>query len=504
MGGGERHDAPTESDFNYSLDGQAFVPQALPSSNNDNSSTNSLNNSNIATANSSQLHPQHVQRTEEFRAQAAVVRQQQAIESQGESFPSLESSSASTTSSAPLVGWTSGTVLQGAVAGSNRNMGRVTQESFPALQSSSSNNRKNQTTKVNIAATRRQFSSMVTSANQQSQTEHWRGNVRSSIHNDNELTMPSSTTMLSAAAPQQTNRQSNLAADNFPSLGGPPSSTGSSNRSTRDYSAARVLSRKNFQRRTVMTAPPPSINSASEFPSIQNSSKTAKKNPQKPLKALQPPSLAVASAPRLINNASNFPSMENISKAARKNASTIPQSMVERGSTNGRDNFLSADVSTQKSAKSTLEDMKTTLGPKKFKQLKQLTKDFAKEKLSPEGYVEQAAVLFESGYGDPGFWSYLPSLLQSCPNQESACHALKYMNSLKRQQQSVSNQQIAPMLGTGRTNTIVPKKSNGWGSGDNQIIQIASATQQQPNTTNKKEAKKKKQRNELKDLAYGR
>ena len=99
--------------------------------------------------------------------------------------------------------------------------------------------------------------------------------------------MPSSTTMLSAAAPQQTNRQSNLAADNFPSLGDPPSSTGSSNRSTRDYSAARVLSRKNFQRRTVMTAPPPSINSASEFPSIQNSSKTAKKNPQKPLKAFR-------------------------------------------------------------------------------------------------------------------------------------------------------------------------------------------------------------------------
>ncbi|MGK3754376.1 MAG: hypothetical protein ACI8RD_006685, partial [Bacillariaceae sp.] len=90
-GGGERHDTPRESDFNYSLDGQAFVPQALPNNNDNNNNTNSANNGNNATVPASQLHPQHIQRTEELRAHAAVVRQQQAIESQVESFPTLQS-----------------------------------------------------------------------------------------------------------------------------------------------------------------------------------------------------------------------------------------------------------------------------------------------------------------------------------------------------------------------------------------------------------------------------
>jgi len=107
-------------------------------------------------------------------------------------------------------------------------------------------------------------------------------------------------------------------------------------------------------------------------------------------------------------------------------------------------NFLQVDMSaaTSKNAQATIEEMKASMG-KNFKQLKKLTKTFAQEQLSPEGYIDQAAALFDREYEDPDFWSYLPSLLQSCPNQGSSKHALKYMNSLKRQREQASKPRFA-------------------------------------------------------------
>ena len=581
-GGGERHDTPRESDFNYSVDGQAFVPQALPNNNdnnnnnNNNNNTDSANNGNNATVPVSQLHPQHIQRTEELRAHAAVVRQQQAIESQVESFPTLRSAAASSSSSsAPLLGWTAGTGLQD-MARSKKNIGQVTQDSFPALQSGSSNNGKKKAVKGSIGATRRQFAAMTTSANQRQQQDSWGGNTVTG------LMEPSSTTSNggyfastpSAAVLHQTNRQSNLASDNFPSLGGP--SSGNNNSSASTYSAANSLSKKNFQRRAVGSVPPPSMSSPADFPSMQSSSrstatassaKATKKNPPKP------------SQSPYMHSVSDFPAPPAANQSTRPD---IRQQMMGRDSANNmstqqvRDNVLHADISSATSAKATLEDMKASLGPKNFKQLKRLTKDFAQEQLSPEGYVDQAAALFDRGYGDPDFWSFLPSLLLSCPNQDSSKHALKYMNSLKRQQHLSSNQVprsasavavptstaswngasgnksnvmrhvvpppppasyaaarplTQPVVAAGRSNTFASKKKIAWDASTPRSLsavvttsspQGGSATKymakqqkkqkqqqsnnssQQQNNAEKSAIKKKKQKDELKDLAYGR
>jgi len=567
--GGERHDVPSEADFNYDLDGQAFVPQALPNNADDNRNRNGNTNlTNRTDIPASSLHPQHVQRTEELRAHAAAVRQQQALESQGESFPKLQS--ASTSASAPRVGgWTAGTSFQTATR-SNRNVGQVTQEAFPALQSESSSNRKKKAaTEGSIGATRRQFAAITITANQQQQQQH--GSLRNSqsaasIGSMAPTSMTGRSNNYSASAPgaavaHQINRQSNLSPNNFPSLGGPSSSDrGNNNRSVPAYSAANALEKKMSQGKNTTSFPPLYSSSATKFPPMQSSQKVAATTSSaKATKSnAKPPS---------INSVSDFPPPPSASRSNKKAA----RQQSEQARSNASHTGLSS------AAKATVEDMKASLGPKDFKQLKRLTKDFAQEQLSPEGYVDQAASLFERGYADQDFWSYLPSLLESCPNEDAAQHALDYMNSLKRQQHSLikttqfapttaaaqwsgitSNepnsmrQVVTPPLTTGYSvahrlsqpvaghpQTISSKKKSAWGLGGKATIarakappgsvaaaaasqdpQGGSATKymakqekkkqkstnislQQTNTKNNG-TKKKKQKNELRELAFGR
>jgi len=561
----QHQNAPSESDFNYDLDGQAFVPPALTNENNNNTNNGSTNSNNPN--NESLLHPQHVQRTEELRAQAAVVRQQQALNSAEESFPTLQATEAPAPSSAPLFGWTTGTTLQN-INRSNRNVGEVTQESFPSLQSNSSNNKKKKVIKGNLGATRRQFAAMTTSANNQQQQASWGENrtgaaigsmASSSLSNANQ----SNNYFFPATSARHSNRQSDLAPDNFPSLGGPSSS--SMNASTN------ASSRQNYQRKAVMAPPPPpSMSSVSDFPSMQSTSRnsSAARVNKKNLKP--PPS---------ISSASDFPAPPSMQRTMKPTARQQILGETERKRP-PESNFLNANIpSSASSAKATIEDMKVSLGQNNFKQLKKLTKNFAQEQISPEGYIDQAATLFEGGYEDKDFWSYLPSLLESCPNQGSAQHALKYMNSLKRQQKQSNNhslsaasrvtatpsqwggastnvsnvmrQVVPPPLPASRTSPrpltqpvatamrpqiISSKKKSSWGAGGNSTIlrtkappgsvgaaaatqgpQGGSATkymanqqkkQQQSknngNNNQQKKTKKKKQKNELRDLAFGK
>jgi hypothetical protein len=565
--GGQPQNTPSESDFNYALDGQAFVPPALTNENNNNNATNNRNTNSNNPNNETLLHPQHIQRTEELRAQAAVVRQHQAVNSQQDSFPTLQAASAPTPSSAPLVGWTSGTALQNTNR-SNKKIGQVTQEAFPTLQSNSSNkNTKKTGIKGSIGATRRQFAAMTTSANhQQQQQASWGGNNAASAVGS---MAPSSSTngshsnyFLSPTPALQTNRQADLAADNFPSLGGPSSSS--------TYASANTLARQNFQRRAI-TTPPPSMNSASDFPSMQSSSRSAgnissiARTTKKNLKP--PPSMS---------SVSDFPAPPSSQQSTKPTAHQTMMGGSERKKP-PENNFLQADMSSAgSSAQATVEDMKASLGQKNFKQLKKLTKAFAQDQLSPEGYIDQTAALFERGYEDKDFWSYLPSLLQSCPNQGSAQRALKYMNSLKRQQIQTNNTKVAafarptgtssqwsgstanvmrqvvppplpasyttpisltqPVAAAMRPQTISSKKKSSWGAGGTSTVVRTKAppgsigaaasiqgpqggsatkymakqqkkeqyTKHNNNDQQQKKSKKKKQKNELRDLAFGK
>jgi hypothetical protein len=398
---------PSESDFNYGLDGQAFVPQALPTSG---------AGGNRARSNSVdvQLHPLHLQRTEELRAQAAVIREQQSVVSQAEAFPTLQSATAGS-SAAPLVGWAGGGTLQG--HRQKRQAGKVTTEDFPTLgpaPSAKSTAQKN-ALKGTLGATRRQFAAMNTSAAARSPpAAGWGGapSAPTSAQTNNFFVPPTRPAV---------NRQADLAADNFPALG-------PSGNARPTYTAAHNLAKKVSQQPSA-----PSLNSAIEFPTV-----AAANRPQ-------------GNKPKSVRN-----------RVMMEEKAPTQQAMS---------NMLQAPAAASVvSAKATVEEMKASLGPNKFKQLKRLTKDFAGNSISPEGYVDQSAALFDRGYADPDFWSFLPSLLESCPNSQTADHALQYMNSLRRQQ-FAENKPTAT-----RSHGVAPAASNNnpsWGGSGPALSKVA-------------------------------
>ena len=510
---------PSSDDFNYNVDGTAFVPDALP---NQGGNSSTVPNNSVA---STPLHPLHVQRTEELRAHAAAVRQQQALQSQEESFPTLQSASAaaaaqSSSSAAPLVGWASGAALQRV---NRSNATTLTREAFPALptSSSASTNAKKKAMKGNLAATRRQFGAMTTSISQQPQQQQQQHPQTSSWGNNNGslATMPPG--LSSATRPMNSvgsnpvasfNRQANLAPDNFPSLGPGP---GSRLAPAAPYSAANALAKRNIQQQQ-QRAPAPSLNSISDFPA--------------------PPSATSTTTQSKVRQ-----------QVLGGNLKPPPQQAV--------DNVLQVNMVATAAAKVTVEDMKASLGPNKYKQLKRLTKEFATGDLSPEGYVDHSAALFDRGYADTDFWSYLPSLLESCPNQDSAQNALRYMTSIQRQQfatesrpkaMAAAPQPVSQWAGgratitpvaslsqptTSRSAPIASKKNSAWGSGGKATVvrakappgsvAVAAASQgpqggtatkfmakqqkkeSQAKTTNNNN-KKMKQKDELRALAFGK
>ena len=522
-----QQDLPSESDFNYGLDGQAFVPADVPNQGNSSSS-----------AGESQLHPLHMQRTEELRAQAAAIREQQATQSQEVSFPSLESSTGNKSSSAPLVGWASASTAQ-RLQGPKKNAGKVTEEDFPTLPTGprAQSNAKKNAIKGNIGAVRKQFAAMQTSS---ASTPSY-GTAAARL----QASRPAyfSPTAPSPVAPF--NQQANLAPSNFPVLA-PSSSSRAS-----PYSAANALARKNL--RTGMNAP--SINSVTDFPAM------ASAKPKSAAKTKRPP--ASVAAPPSLSSSLDFPPPPS---SASNNKKSVRQHVLggnsKQPSQQAMSNMLKAD-GTSAVATATVEEMKASLGPNKFKQLKRITKSFADGQVSPEGYVDQSAALFDRGYGDQDFWSFLPALLESCPNEEGAQHALKYMASLRRQTFSKPTRNTPAFVATppasswgnkvqsnvmkkppprgaltptaqmtspaiGRPNTIPSKKKAAWGaSGTSTVVKspqgslaaaagtqgpqggtatkfMAKQQKKQKNQSQQQSKKnKKKEKDELRALAFG-
>jgi hypothetical protein len=168
------------------------------------------------------------------------------------------------------------------------------------------------------------------------------------------------------------NRESNLSQDNFPSLGG-----GTSTR----YAAAEGFAKKKA----------PSLKSDIDFPPPPSAKPAPKASVrQQVLAPTKPPN---------VDNVLDFP-----------------------------------PPPTSSSAKVTVDKMKAILGSVKYKQLKRLTQEFAADAMAPNAYVDHAASLFEKGYADADFWSFLPTLLSSCPNTSSANKAQQYMEELRQNQ----------------------------------------------------------------------
>lgn len=364
----DRQAPPSDSDFNFGLDGQAFVPPALPNSGGG-GSTGDQNSQGI------QLHPLHLQRTEELRAQAAAIREQQALESQEESFPSLQSTNDGASSS-PLVSWSSLSALS-TLKRPKKQAGQVTEEDFPSLAPSSSSAKvktQKPATLASLGATRRQFAAMTASAARPAPSLNW-----SSTATAPKPVPPPPTETIPA-----TNPQTNLAASNFPALS------------------------------------PTTVNR----PTIPMAYDYAKKESPKPEKP---------AGPRIVNTM-EFPTIGAAYNIQSKGNSVRDRVLAGHSAPTHQAMANVLQAPTLASAKTTMEEVKAILGPNKLKQMKQITKEFADGSLSPEGYVDQCAALFERGYADPDFWSFLPLVLDSCPNAEGVELAIIYMTSLKRQQ----------------------------------------------------------------------
>jgi hypothetical protein len=514
---------PSENDFNYGLDGQAFVPASLP---------NQIGNNNFAggTEDDSRLHPLHVQRTEELRAQAVAIREQNAAASQGEAFPSLQSATAAA-SSAPLVGWASASTRQ-RFQGPSRDAGKVTEEDYPTLPTASNTkaNAKKKAVRRNIGVINRQFSTMQTPSSSYGAAA---SKAQFPIPSLNSLVGPTPTVVASL------NIQANLAPTNFPSLGA------ASGRAM-PYAAANAFAKKNLRGRTSA----PSINSTTDFPSMASTIRP-------PARKVKPAPMRTPSVPAS-SSTIDFPPPPSV--ASNKKIS-VRQQIMGNSKQSSHHQAMSNVLQTSTpsaSATAAVQNMKGSLGPKKFKELKRMTKEFSENKLSAEGYVDQSAALFDKGYGDDDFWSFLPSLLQSCPNEEASMHALKYMSSLKRQtMQQLTRTAVAvsswggnvqsnmikatPRIAAtrkqaltqpviGRQHTAPSHKSSAWGGGGKATVVRAKAqpgfvsaaaalqgpqggsatkfmakqqkkkvSQQQQN----RKKNKKKERDELKALAFG-
>jgi len=84
------------------------------------------------------------------------------------------------------------------------------------------------------------------------------------------------------------------------------------------------------------------------------------------------------------------------------------------------------------SGKEQIDQMKATMGPTKYKQLKKNTQRLAKGEITGQHYIDESLKLFSEGILDDLFWSYIPPLLHSFPaTNNNREQALSYMENLR-------------------------------------------------------------------------
>jgi hypothetical protein len=477
--------APSSDDFNYSLDGQAFVPQALPTHQN----RTGVRGSAPAPDN---VHPLHLQRTEEFRQQAAIIRRQQEQSQQEEPFPSLAASAVTSTtgpSGQPLrTGWTAGTSLTQRVQQRIRPTGKVTDEDFPSLAASGGGGNGIGGTKTLQKKTQKtqtatmQFAAMAQSAS--SQLVSAASGLRSA-----ETSSP-----LSYAA----NRLQDLTLDNFPSLRGnmTPGPSKQRPRPATSKAATAAPSKKSLAKQEPELTPDhfPSLGAGSgkkanqnrqaklapnNFPGLGGNTNLAGIGPvvQSPTQNNMKQPAARSNPPPSISSMTDFPAppsvAANSSLSVRQRVLDSPQDGNRSAGASRASNvlYMATVAAPNVDPQSTIEDMKVSLGNAKFKQLKRYTKEFATGNMTSEAYVDHAAALFERGYADVDFWKFVPALLESCPSDgDAVAQALQYMQGLKGQTSlhgsSISTKKKAPPAG-------------GWGVNGSTTTRIKAAPMEQ-------------------------
>jgi len=394
----EQQEAPSEDDFNFGLQGEAFVPAAMPRS------------GDVT------LHPLHLQRTAEFREHASQIRQQQQQETEGASFPTLQAATGGNEGGEGgqqfNLGWTSGTSVA-QVARRKKNAGAVTEDDFPTLPSGTKKSSASSKLRAGTGPSNRQLNAIRAVAAQPAVSAGggWGSTAAAAAVAPSASYQYNVSAFPPAPSSRPLNRTENLAPGNFPSLGG------GSKKAARNPVTSKLVSRGFTPRQ-----PPPLWNSSLDFPAP---SAGADRKPA-PTSAAAP-----RQKPPSVNSQEDFPAPPT---ASGKNATKNKALGKKQLSQSARNNMLQipkTSVKAPEDPQDTLRDMQASLGPAKYKKLKKFTREFAQGELDPDAYIDHAASLFDRGYSDSEFWKTIPLLVASCPNQSSANEALQYMESLR-------------------------------------------------------------------------
>lgn len=499
--GQQRQEAPSEEDFNFGLAGEAFVPESIPQ------------------RDELTLHPMHLRRTAELRAQAAQIREEQEVQQQAASFPTLQEATVGRGVEAGVgqqslnIGWASGTVVQ-RVTGSKKNAGLVTATDFPALPSVRQP-RSAAGVKFRAGSNRHNFAAMQGSAGGPAARAASRGGWGTVRHAASAAlaTTPNPYKDSRSAFPvvgavATVNCQEDLAADNFPVLGGgkkkaatmpslvkknqppqlplswhsntsfpgPPSKIATKEASALAVSVATprqaVPTSDSFpalpggakiakQKSTVVKKdwsprPPPSWNNALDFSRPAPTAPPPSKNDLPSVEVVPVPK----QSPPSLNSQTDFPAPLGVMKQ------TVVNNQKHRGAAANVTKATPTIVYKQANPQAMIQEMQASLGTEKYKKLKKFTRQFAAEDLAPDVFVNHAAALFDDGYADPAFWKSIPALVSSMPAQASVKKALLYMESLRvMKTPSAASVIVSPSVANNRpTRFIGPdKKSGGWG-----------------------------------------
>ena len=390
----ENQHVPDENDFNFGLDGEAFVPAALP----------------VSRDGELSLHPRHVERTAELRQHAASLRDS-SFPNQ-EAFPTLQNTTDESTAAqqALRMGWTDGVSIRRVAKA--KPSGKVTDEDFPTLPTE-------QRSKSNIANTKLHARSNNTfQAMNVAATGNWNGATLSAATAASSISATSSFLNSGGQPKGSSYSASNLSADNFPSLGP------SAGLSRPNYSAANALAKRMSSKPNMSTDNFPALGGLARPPA----SLATLSHPSKP------------KAPPSFNSEAEFPAPPSSSQQRPKT----------RQSNVGSQGPSSLGVPTA-NAVATVGEMKVAMGSTAYKILKGFTKEFASGELNPESYIDHAATVFEKGYADDKFWSFIPTLVASCPDHYASAKAMRYMEHLKKMRNGAINAEAAHATTTERS-----------------------------------------------------
>jgi hypothetical protein len=178
---------------------------------------------------------------------------------------------------------------------------------------------------------------------------------------------------------------------------------------TTNRSTVAAPSQQPYKKSGVAPKKPPNL-TANDFPSL---STTPDQNNVAAAASQQPyPKIATAPKKKLPNlSSNNFPTYFQTSSQPKTT-------------------FLQSQQSSM-SPEEQLSAIKTILGPTHYKKLKSYTKQFALAEITPHYYIDESAKLFSQEIKDPDFWTFMPILLNSCPDENNKVErAMQYLASL--------------------------------------------------------------------------